>query len=60
MSENADLPLLDLQGASVHYGRAIALASITLTVRPGELVAVIGPAVRKISIYLVVEYGSPL
>jgi branched-chain amino acid transport system ATP-binding protein len=36
-------PLLDLQGASVHYGRAIALASATLTVEKGELVAVIGP-----------------
>ncbi len=35
--------LLELQGASVHYGRAIALASIFLKVKPGELVAVIGP-----------------
>lgn len=35
--------LLELQGASVHYGRAIALASVTLTVNKGELVAVIGP-----------------
>ena len=35
--------LLELQGASVHYGRAIALASISLTVKKGELVAVIGP-----------------
>jgi branched-chain amino acid transport system ATP-binding protein len=35
--------LLELQAASVHYGRAIALASVTLTVKRGELVAVIGP-----------------
>ncbi|MFX0210063.1 MAG: ABC transporter ATP-binding protein [Candidatus Hodarchaeota archaeon] len=35
--------LLELQAASVHYGRAIALASVTLTVDKGELVAVIGP-----------------
>lgn len=35
--------LLELQGASVHYGRAIALASVSLTVKKGELVAVIGP-----------------
>jgi branched-chain amino acid transport system ATP-binding protein len=35
--------LLELRGASVHYGRAIALASIFLKVKPGELVAVIGP-----------------
>jgi branched-chain amino acid transport system ATP-binding protein len=35
--------LLELQGASIHYGRAIALASISLKVKAGELVAVIGP-----------------
>lgn len=35
--------LLELNEASVHYGRAIALASVTLTVDTGELVAVIGP-----------------
>ena len=33
----------ELQGVSVHYGRAIALASVSLTVDKGELVAVIGP-----------------
>ena len=44
MSENpSQSHLLDLQAASVHYGRAIALASVTLTVDKGELVAVIGP-----------------
>lgn len=35
--------LLELEEASVHYGRAIALASVSLAVKPGELVAVIGP-----------------
>lgn len=35
--------LLQLEEASVHYGRAIALASVSLTVTTGELVAVIGP-----------------
>jgi branched-chain amino acid transport system ATP-binding protein len=35
--------LLKLEEASVHYGRAIVLASISLTVEKGELVAVIGP-----------------
>lgn len=35
--------LLELQGVSIHYGRAIALASVSLTVEKGELVAVIGP-----------------
>lgn len=35
--------LLQLDEASVHYGRAIALASVSLTVGEGELVAVIGP-----------------
>ena len=35
--------LLQIDEASVHYGRAIALASVSLTVGKGELVAVIGP-----------------
>lgn len=35
--------LLELQGVSVHYGRAIAVASVSLNVDRGELVAVIGP-----------------
>ncbi|MFX0174205.1 MAG: ABC transporter ATP-binding protein [Candidatus Hodarchaeota archaeon] len=35
--------LLKLQEASVHFGRAIVLASISLTVKKGELVAIIGP-----------------
>ncbi|PWI47263.1 branched-chain amino acid ABC transporter ATP-binding protein [Candidatus Heimdallarchaeota archaeon B3_Heim] len=35
--------LFELQEASVHYGRAIAIASVSLTVEKGELVAVIGP-----------------
>jgi branched-chain amino acid transport system ATP-binding protein len=43
MPEQESPFLLELQGASVHYGRAIALASIFLKVKPGELVAVIGP-----------------
>lgn len=43
MPEQESSFLLELQGASVHYGRAIALASIFLKVKPKELVAVIGP-----------------
>jgi branched-chain amino acid transport system ATP-binding protein len=39
----AEPHLLELQEASVHYGRAIALASVELIVEKGELVAVIGP-----------------
>ena len=35
--------LLELQEASVHYGRAIILASVSITVETGELVAIIGP-----------------
>jgi branched-chain amino acid transport system ATP-binding protein len=35
--------LLELQEASVHFGRAIILSSISLTVKKGELVAIIGP-----------------
>ncbi|MFX1505929.1 MAG: ABC transporter ATP-binding protein [Promethearchaeota archaeon] len=43
MSESSQAHLLELQGASVHYGRAIVLASVSLTVETGELVAIIGP-----------------
>lgn len=43
MSESSNQDLLKLQEASVHYGRAIVLASISLTVKKGELVAIIGP-----------------
>lgn len=43
MTDSSNQHLLELQGASVHYGRAIVLASISLTVEKGELVAVIGP-----------------
>jgi branched-chain amino acid transport system ATP-binding protein len=43
MSENKSSKFFELQGLSVHYGRAIALASVSLSVDKGELVAVIGP-----------------
>lgn len=43
MSENKSSIFFQLQGLSVHYGRAIVLASVSLTVDKGELVAVIGP-----------------
>jgi len=43
ISKTSHLNLLELQEASVHYGRAIVLASISLTVKTGELVAIIGP-----------------
>ncbi|MFX0014083.1 MAG: ABC transporter ATP-binding protein [Candidatus Hermodarchaeota archaeon] len=42
-SNLSQLHLLELQEASVHYGRAIVLASVSLTVDTGELVAIIGP-----------------
>ncbi|MFX0086083.1 MAG: ABC transporter ATP-binding protein [Candidatus Hodarchaeota archaeon] len=43
MSESSSNYLLELQEASVHYGRAIVLASISVTVEKRELVAIIGP-----------------
>ncbi len=43
MSESSSNHLLELQEASVHYGRAIVLASISITVEKRELVAIIGP-----------------
>ncbi len=41
--DKTSTPLLELQRVSVHYGRAIAIASVSLSVGKGELVAVIGP-----------------
>lgn len=35
--------MLRLEDVSVHYGRAIALASVNLEIHPGEFIAVIGP-----------------
>lgn len=35
--------MLEVKNVSVHYGRAIALASVDLYVKEGEFVAVIGP-----------------
>ncbi len=43
MAESSKTYLLELQGASVHYGRAIVLASVSLIIETGELVAIIGP-----------------
>ncbi|WP_455143011.1 ABC transporter ATP-binding protein [Candidatus Hodarchaeum mangrovi] len=43
MSKSSNTHLLELQEASVHYGRAIVLASISIKVDKGELVAIIGP-----------------
>lgn len=35
--------LLDVEGLVVHYGKALALEHISLSVEPGELVGVLGP-----------------
>ncbi len=37
------ITLLRVNDLSVHYGRAIALASVTLEIKSGEFIAVIGP-----------------
>ena len=43
MSNKNEYPLLKTENLSVHYGRAIALASINIEVEKGEVVAVLGP-----------------
>lgn len=67
MSESFQQYLLELQEVSVHYGRAIVLASISLKVESGELVAVIGPngtgkttLLRAISGLVELEHGKIL
>ena len=37
------MPLLDIRGLTVHYGKAVALDGVDLTVDRGELVGVLGP-----------------
>jgi len=36
------VPLLHLDGITVHYGRMLALCDVSVTVRPGEIVALVG------------------
>lgn len=57
--------MLEVKNLSVHYGRAIALASVDLFVKEGEFVAVIGPngsgkstLLRAISGLLELERGK--
>lgn len=57
--------MLEVKDLSVHYGRAIALASVNLEVKHGEFVAVIGPngagkstLLRAISGLVELERGS--
>ena len=37
------MPLLEVGDLTVHYGKALALAGVSLSVDPGELVGVLGP-----------------
>jgi branched-chain amino acid transport system ATP-binding protein len=37
------VPLLEVTDLTVHYGKALALAGVSLTVAPGEFVGVLGP-----------------
>jgi len=41
-TEMADAPLLDISGLDVFYGKIQALHSVSLCVRPGEIVSLIG------------------
>lgn len=43
MTDSAAAPLLDVRSLSLRYGRVIAVADLSLTVRPGEVVALVGP-----------------
>jgi branched-chain amino acid transport system ATP-binding protein len=39
---SAEHPLLDIQGLTVYYGKALALARVSLKVNEGEIVSIIG------------------
>ena len=40
---NSAMPILDVEGLSVRYGKVEALHGASITVRPGQIVSVIGP-----------------
>jgi branched-chain amino acid transport system ATP-binding protein len=65
LSKKSKSSFLQLEGASVHYGRAIALSSTTFKIDRGETVAVIGPngtgkttLLRAISGLVELEHGK--
>ncbi|MGN6667739.1 MAG: ATP-binding cassette domain-containing protein, partial [Trinickia sp.] len=43
MNETTTMPILSVSGLSVRYGKVEALHSVSLDVRPGQIVSVIGP-----------------
>jgi branched-chain amino acid transport system ATP-binding protein len=40
---NSAMPILDVEGLSVRYGKVVALHGASIKVRPGQIVSVIGP-----------------
>ncbi|MBE3597864.1 MAG: ABC transporter ATP-binding protein [Limnochordaceae bacterium] len=42
-TSHEDVPLLHVEGASKRYGEVVALDHVSLTVGPGEIVALVGP-----------------
>jgi branched-chain amino acid transport system ATP-binding protein len=40
---NSAMPILDVEGLSVRYGKVEALHGASIKVRPGQIVSVIGP-----------------
>ena len=40
---NSAVPVLDVEGVSVRYGKVEALHDASIKVRPGQIVSVIGP-----------------
>lgn len=44
MPATADTPIIDVRNATKHFGRVHALNDVSLQVRPGEVVVIIGPS----------------
>lgn len=61
MSTSSDKPLLHLSNAQLHYGKRILWENLTMRVRRGELIAILGPnGVGKTTLLRAIQGLAPL
>jgi branched-chain amino acid transport system ATP-binding protein len=59
MSETGSHPLLDVRGVKTYYGKIVALRGVDITVRQGEIVAMIGANGAGKSTLMMTIFGKP-